>query len=211
MRKRVPLALASLTMLGLVAGVARAAVEAEAIPEDFIKQFAPIAVQLMQQQFPTPPVKVDLDADKTQGMHVPDSLGVVLIPDRTLTEKTVAEAKDKKAPVAALIMRALSVEKEGAAVAADKVALLDVMGTFKLPTFFLDVKGDKEEGRTLELYSKKDDEPVVTAPLTKKEGETKSTLTVKLTNIDPEKKKADAILRFPGGYEASVKLAFVEP
>jgi hypothetical protein len=197
--------------VGMAAGVARAAVEAEPIPDDFIKQFGLHTVQLFKEQFPTPPVKVDLDADKIQGVHVPDTMAVAVMPDKGLGEKTVAESKDKKAPLGVLLTMALSVEKDGVVVSGDKLATLEVVGLGKAPTFFMDVKGDKEEGRTLELFSKKSDEPVLTMPLTKKDGASKSALTVKLTNIDPEKKKAEAVFSVPGGYEANVKLGFVTP
>jgi len=52
---------------------------------------------------------------------------------------------------------------------------------------------------------------LATTPLKKKDGEAKPNLVVKLTNIDPEKKVGDVVFSFPGGYEATVKLAYVEP
>ena len=211
MRKRVPLALASLTLLGLAAGMARAAVEAEAIPDDIIKQAAPVLAKAVQEQIPTPPIKVDPDIEKAQGMHALEAVGVVILPDRMLNDKSVADSKDKKTPAGLLLTRNLSVEKDGVGIGGEKLATVEVVGLGKAATFFLDVKGDKEEGRTLELYSKKDDEPLATTPLKKKDGEAKPNLVVKLTNIDPEKKVGDVVFSFPGGYEATVKLAYVEP
>ena len=67
MRKNVLcLSLAGVLCAGI--SVARAEdVMAEAIPADFIAQFAPFAALLIQQQFPEPPVKVEPAADKAQG------------------------------------------------------------------------------------------------------------------------------------------------
>lgn len=197
----------------LVAGIpmVRAAenVMAEAIPADFIQQFAPFAVLLIQQQFPEPPVKVDLSAEKAQGFHVKEMLGIVLMPDKNLNAETVSKAGEKDSPVGVVATRSLTVEGKDAPVAADKLAVADFNGMIKIPVFFLSVKG-KGEDRTLEVYSK-EGTAVASAPLKKgAAADGDKPLAVKLTNIDLEKKKLDAVFSVSGGYEGTVKFSHLD-
>src|SRR5687767_8195794 len=178
--------------LGAGWGVARAAdaVAAEAIPADFIAQFAPFAVQLIQQQFPEPPVKVDPRPDKAQGYHVKEMVGVVMMPDKNLTAEAIDKATDKEVPVAVLATKSLTLEdKDAAGIGADKIAVADFNGMFKIPVFFMAVKAKGEE-RTLEIYSK-NGAALASAPLKKQPGNADLPVALKLTNIDLAKKKLD--------------------
>jgi len=204
-RKLIGLWLAALTLGGVAAWAEDAA---EAIPADFIVQFAPIAVQLIQQQFPNAAVKVDPATDKAQGFHVKEQVGVVLMPDKNLTAKVIEELGDKEAPVAVLATKSLSLEDKEAVLGADKIAVADFNGMFKIPVFFLSVKGKGEE-RTLEVYGK-DGKALASVPLKKQAGDAGSPVTIKLTNISLEKRKLDAVLSLGGAYEGTVKLGFLE-
>lgn len=192
------------------AGVARAAeaVAAEAIPADFIQQFAPFAIQLIQQQFPDPPVKVEPRPDKALGFHVKEMLGVVLMPDKNLTAEAIEKAGEKEVPVCVLSTKSLTIEGKDAVVGADKVAVADFNGMFKIPVFFLAVKAKGEE-RTLEIYSK-NGTAVSSVPLKKQAGDAEQPVALKLTNIDLEKKKMDATFSLGGAYEGTLKLAHLD-
>jgi hypothetical protein len=190
-----------------VAGVARAEEAAEAIPPDFVQQFAPFAVQLIQQQFPNPAVKVEPNAEKTVGYHVKEQVGVVLMPDKNVTAKTVEEAVDKEVPVAILATKSLSVQDKDTVVNGDRLAVADFNGMFKIPVFFLAVKGTGAE-RSLEVYSK-DGKPVHSEPLKKAAGEATGEVEMKLVNIQLEQKKLDASIRV-SGYEGTVKLGVLD-
>jgi hypothetical protein len=190
-----------------VAGVARAEEAAEAIPPDFVQQFAPFAVQLIQQQFPNPAVKVEPNAEKTVGYHVKEQVGVVLMPDKNVTARTVEEAVDKEVPVAILATKSLSVQDKDTVVNGDRLAVADFNGMFKIPVFFLAVKG-KGADRSLEVYSK-DGKAVHSEPLKKATGEATGDVEVKLTNIQLEQKKLDASIRV-SGYEGTVKLGVLD-
>lgn len=187
-----------------VAGAGRAALMAEEIPADFIAQFAPFALQLVQAQFPNPPVKVDPASEKARGYHVDQKVGVVVMPDKNLTAKSVAECGDKTVPAAVVFTKSLSVEEKDTVVNGEKLAVADFNGQLKIPVFFLAVKGKGEE-RTLEVYSK-DGTPVASAPLKKAEVDESTPVGVKLTNIDLEKKKVDATVSLTGGYETTLKM-----
>jgi hypothetical protein len=208
-RFRAMLAVAALSALTL-AGAARVAlaVDAEAIPEEFAQQFAPFVVQLVQQQVPDPPVKVDPVPEKSQGMHIPDSLGVVVMPDRALDANAVSGAKDKKVPAGLLLTRALTIKGKNGAVPADQLSLLDFMEQFKLPVMFLEVKG-AEEKRHLLIHSKPGKDPLAEVEL-KKGGENRPSLQVKLSEVEVVKKSARLTFFVPGGYEGTIELAIVE-
>lgn len=199
-------------VLLLAGGMARAEVTAEAIPPEFLQQFAPFAMQLIQQQFPNPAVKVDAHAEKTVGYHVMEKVAVVMMPDRNLTARAIDELADKELPVAIMATRSLSVqetvqEKE-ATVPADRLAIADFNGMFKIPVFFLAVKS-KGADRTLEVYSK-DGKALSSVPLKKQVGNTEVPVGLKLANVDLEKKVADVIIQLSGAYEATFKVGIVE-
>jgi len=187
------------------AGTARAAVTAEPIPAEFLQQFGPIAIQVIQAQFPNPPVKVDPQGDKIVGSHVEEKVGIVVVPDKNLTPKAVEEAGDKDVPVAVVATKSLSLQDGDGAVSKDKVALADVNGMVKLPLFFLAVRGNAAE-RTLVVYSK-EDKPLATLPLKKQTGDVAVPVAVKLTDIDLDKKTANATFCLNGTYEATIKMA----
>jgi hypothetical protein len=195
--------------LAAAVGIARAEVAAEAIPADFIQQFVQLAAPLLQQQFPNPPVKVDINGDKTTGYHVQEMVGLVVMPDKNVSAKAVEEAADKEVPVALIATKSLSVEDNGQAVNGDKLAQADVAGMFKLPVFFVSVKA-KGEDRTLEIYSK-ENTAVASVPLKKQAGDASVPVGLKLTNIDLPNKKMDATISVAGAYEGTVKLAVVGP
>lgn len=203
--KKLAFGLAAAAFVGV--GVARAETMAEAIPADFIQQFAPFAVQIIQQQFPNPPVKVALDAPKTTGWHVMEKVGFVLLPDKSLTSKTAEEASDKELPVAVFATKALALQKGEAALPSAEQAEADFQGMFKIPVYFVSVKGKGTE-RELEIYSKPE-KPVLEVPLKKAPGEAAAPISARASNIDLDKKKLDVTVNV-GGYEGSFKLAVTE-
>lgn len=202
-------ALLALSLVLVAGSVARAAaVEAEPIPPDFLQQFTPFAIQLIQSQFPNAPVKVDPAAEKTVGYHVKEMVGLVAMPDKNLTCKAIDEAGDKEVPVAWIATKSLSVQNGDGLLDKEKVAVADFNMMFKLPVFFLAAKGSGAD-HTLLIYSK-DGKPVATAPLKKQAGDTNVPLGLKLTDIDMEKKTLSATLSLNGAYEATIKMGFAE-
>jgi hypothetical protein len=189
------------------AGIARAEEAAEAIPADFLQQLTPIAIQIIQQQFPNPTVKVEPNAEKTVGYHVKETVGVVLFPDKKVTAKTVEEATDKEVPLAIVATKSLTVQDKDTPVPADKLAYADFNGMFKLPVFFLSVKGQGSD-RMLEVYGK-DAQALVAVPLKKAAGDPSADVQLKLGNVNLEQKKVDATITV-GGYEGTVKLGVAD-
>ena len=183
---------------------ARAAVDAEPIPAEFLQQFVPFAIQIIQQQFPNPPVKVDPNADKATGYHVQETVGLVALPDKNLTAKAVEGAGEKDVPVAVIATRALTLQDKDANVPNEKVAVADLNMMFKVPVFFIGAKGNGEE-RTLHVYGK-DGTPLTSTPLRKAAVAGDEPLSLKLSNIDLEKKKADLTVGVAGAYEGTLKL-----
>lgn len=204
--RRPILALAAITLLA--SGIARAAVEAEPIPADVIQQIMPLASQVIAAQFPNPPVKVEPLLEKTTGWHVQEEFGCVVMPDKNLAPAVVNAAGDKSVPAGVLVTRKLSLEVDGKLQGEDKIAVADLNGVAKLPIFFLAVKGKGEE-RSLEVYSR-DGTPVATAPLRKQDLDATEQLSVRLKNIDLEKKRLDLQVRVAGTLEATLKLGVLE-
>jgi hypothetical protein len=204
---RKPLIAMSVLLIA-AAGVVRAEVTAEAIPPEVILQFGPLAVGLIQMQFPNPPVKIDPAADKAVGYHVKEDFAVMALPDKNLTAKLVDDAGETEVPVGVIATRALSVQEKDAVVSGDRLAVADFNGVFKIPLFFLSVKA-KGADRELEVYSKTG-KAILSVPLKKQAGDAASPLNLRLTNIDVEKKKLDATVSLGGAYEGTINLGAVE-
>jgi len=190
------------------AGVARAAVNAEPIPPEFFQQFAPLAIQLLQAQFPNPPVKVDPQPEKIVGSHVEMKIGVVALPDKNLTPKAVEEAGDKDVPVAVFVTRAVTLQEGDGTVSKDRVPLIEFGDAARLPIFFLAVRGNAAE-RTLLVYGK-DGKPLATVPLKKQAGDLNVPVALKLTDIDLDKKTLNATIELNGTWEGTLKMACAE-
>jgi len=205
MRKTILILSAAVLAAG---GAARAAVEAQPIPAEFLQQFGPLAVQVMQAQFPNPPVKVDPRVEKIVGSHVQESLGVVLVPDKNLAPKVIEEAGDKDVPVAVLVAKSLNLQMADGPVSKDRLAIAEVTDQVKLPVFFLAARGNAAE-RTLLVYGK-DGKPITTLPLKKATGDLSAPVALKLTDIDPEKKTLNATISLNGSYETTVKMAYAD-
>ncbi|MFN3649383.1 MAG: hypothetical protein ACK47B_07350 [Armatimonadota bacterium] len=191
-------------------GIARAAVDAEPIPADYLQQLAPIALQLFQDQFPNPPVKVTANLEKVSGYHVMQQVGVVVMPDKNLTADAVAKSAEKEAPAAIVVARGLTFKNKDKAVPAERIANAD-LGQAKLPVYFFAVKGEGEE-RSLLIYSK-DAEPIATAPMKKRETAGTDQFELKLANVDLEKKTAELKVGVGGTHETTLNLEVqkVEP
>ena len=199
--------LIALSLVVAAAGIARAQVAAEKIPADVIAQITPFATAVLQTQFPDPPVKVDVNAEKVVGYHVKEMVGIVALPDKNLTGKAIEEAGEKEVPVAIIATKSLSIEEKGEVVTGDKLAVADFNGAIKLPVFFVSVKGKGDE-RTLQVYSK-GGTAVASIPLKKQAGNAEMPVDIKLANIDLEKKKLDATLSLGGSYETNLKLGVI--
>jgi len=190
------------------AGVARAEITAEPIKASTLHELAPIALQMIQEKFPQPPVKVDPNLEKVVGYHVHEIIAVVGMPDKALTGKIVDEAGDKDVPVGIMATRSLGPLAKDTTISADKLAVVDINGTVKIPIFFMAVKGKGEE-RNLELYSK-DGNAIGSAPLKKVTGDASVPLGIKMTNINDEKKQVDLVFTLSGAYEGTLKMGFLD-
>jgi hypothetical protein len=195
-------------MLAVTVGIAHAEVVADAIPADVLAQVAMFAVPLIQTQFPNPPVKIDPATDKVIGYHVDQKVALLMMPDKAFTAKSIEEAGEKEVPVGVIATRSLSLQEKDAVVGGDRLAVADFNGLYKLPVFFLAVKGNGAD-RILEVYSK-EGKSLLSVPLKKQASDAAIPLNVKLTNIDLEKKKMDATLSLGGAYEGTLNLGIVE-
>ena len=197
--------------LGLlvVGGVARAEVTAMPIPADIIQNFVPLAVQLIQAQFKEPPVKVDVSTDHVVGYHVNQMVGLLVLPDKNFTAKTITDAGDKDVPVAVLATKSLSLQDRDTVVNGDRLAVAGLNGAIKIPVFFVAVKAQGAD-RVLDVYSKDGSKPILTVPVKKQTAETTQPIDMKFSNIDLEKKRLDVTLNLGGSYESTFKMGFLD-
>jgi hypothetical protein len=207
MRRAVCGCLTALALAAAGAGAARAQVTAEAIPLELVRQYAPFLVLVIQQQFPEPPVKLEPNAEKIQAFHIQENAGVVLLPDRKLTLDVLNEDDEREVPLGICCTRLLTVEHADKAVTGPRLAVAD-LGEIKFPVLYLTAskRGDQ---RLLKVYSR-DGTPIAEVPLTRSENTGPEMLGVKLTNIDLEKKKLDAVFTLGNGYQGTLKLTYLE-
>lgn len=195
--------------LSLAAGVVAAEVAVEAVPAEQLQLYAPIAAQLIQQQFPNPPVKVDVDTTKAQGYHIKEKVGMFLLPDKAVTADALKTAGDKGVPIGILVTKDLSVQEKDAPAPPTRIAIADLNGQVKLPVFYVTVKAKGDE-RFAEVFSK-DEKPLATIPLKKIEAAGDTLVSLKLQNVDEEKKQLDAVLTLAGGHEFTLRMGTIEP
>ncbi|MBM3458333.1 MAG: hypothetical protein FJX77_07355 [Armatimonadetes bacterium] len=197
--------------LGLLAavGVARAEVMAEALPAEQIQLYAPIAKQLIQEQFPNPPIKVDSDPARTFGYHVQEKIGVFVMPDRAISPAAVKDPGDKSVPVALLVTKDLSIREKDTPVPPTRLAVADLNGQIKLPVFYVAVRAQGDD-RIVDVYSR-EAKPLASIAAKKLAAAPDEPVGLKLSGVDLEKKQANAILTVAGGYEATLPLGVIEP
>ena len=207
-RPRIARVLALIVLTSAIAAAARAQVAVEAIPKEFLQQFAAIAVGLFPQQIPNPPVKVDPNPELAVGCHVMQKAALVIFPDKAVTDKTIGEAGEKETPLGIVSTLGLTVDTGADKLAsADDLYLLNVDGSTKLPILYFTVKSQGAD-RILSVYSKAG-KALATTPLKKGNGNGAAAYEVTLKNIDHEKQRADAVFTIQG-YEATLRVGRLE-
>lgn len=197
----------ALALAVVAAGAAWAQDGLVMVPDDTVRQVAPLILEALSEHHANMPVKVDGVADKTVAYRA-EGPALLLIPDRNLAAKAVREAGEKTVPAGVVALRALVPVADGKRVSAEKLALLTPEGQGRdVVLLFL---GVKKEGANLvlEVYSK-EQQPLFKAPLTAKPNPENGALplTATFANIDKAAKQADVVVHLDGAYQANVRIA----
>lgn len=153
---------AIVALFGLVA----AASAQERIPREEAQQIAKLLVETADKADYLP-LKAEVDAEKPFGIRK-DNYGMMVIPDKRLSEESFAKAGSEATPVGHMWFRNLAPAKDGRVTPNNKLRILTLNfdgQDFLLPFCILAVRKGNN-GPEL-LFLGKDKEPLVVLPLTK--------------------------------------------
>lgn len=151
------------------------------------------------------PLKTDVDVEKSTGIRAGEH-GVLFIPNKGLSEETVGKAGKDVTPVGQLWMLRLSPAVNGAPAPNDKLRLVTVKvkdDDKVLVLCLVGVKQGADNKPTLIVYGK-DQEPLVSLPLTAAEGS--QNLPVELDGKKVDDNSGDLTFRLSGKYRATLRL-----
>ena len=182
----------------------------DAIPEKELKAYASTVLEIIQGQFPDPPVTVDADTDHPMGFHQAKAAAIVFLPDRGLNMDRLRNAV-KPVPVGLLLTVGLSVIPAGAEKPAplDEIAAVEVTEELKLPVFYLAAR-KQDDGLMLDVFSK-NGKALLSVPVTKANTEEKpaSRARLTITDFDEKTQRAKARVIFPDASQAEIPLGFL--
>lgn len=150
-------------------------------------------------------VKTDVDTDKPFGLKH-EEVGVMVLPDRKLSEDILAKAGKDVVPVGQLWFRGIAPVVDNQPASRDKLRFLDITvkdETLSLPVFLLGARKQKD-ALELVVYGK-DKEPLVVVPLQKVESG--QGLPIELEGKKSGEDRGELTLNVLGKYQAKVTLA----
>ncbi len=170
----------------------------------FGKIFAEHAAKLDKQQ-----IKIDADAELSNGMHVPDKLGLLLVPQRGLKEGEELAAKfktDKGAPLAYLFMFHLVPVIDGQPVDVSRVRSVkfvdDNGGEHTIYTLLLSVRQVAEDEYRLYCYGH-EDKPLVDAKFSQGTGPGTEPAVVEIKDPNEQTRQGKLVITIFNKYQAS--------
>jgi len=194
-------------LTGVAATAMAATVSFEAIPKDDLKTFAPIALPIIQEQLPHPPIAVDPDTDHAVGFHRQKEVALVMLPQKAVDADAIANA-EQPAPIGLVLTRALAVIPRGEQkpVALKRLAAVELNDMFKLPVFYLAAR-KREDGLALEVYSH-DEQPLLIVALKSADAGAPEVdrPTFSIQSNDADAQRARVRFTLPGGYQADVPM-----
>lgn len=190
---------------GTLAALACAAVlgAADRIPLERAQQFAKAFGELSS-RVQNPQIKPDVDTEKPCAIHAEDKYGAMVIPDRNLSEDTIAKATAEIKPLGHLWTRNLAPMVDNIAAPAEKLRVLTVSienNDHKLPFFLLGVRKGKSGEPELIVYGK-DKAPLMTVPLKKMSGTQE--LPIEIDGKKGENETGELVVNILGKYTATI-------
>ena len=175
----------------------------------FGKILADAAAKLDKQQ-----LKIEADADLSNGVHVPDKLGLLLVPQKGLKEGEELAAKfkaDKGAPLAYLFMYHLVPVIDGQPVDASRVRTVKVAddngGEHTVYVLLLSVRQLAEDDYRLYCYGH-DDKPLVNAPFSEGTGPGTEPAAVEIKEPNEQTLQGKLVITVFNKYQASFTIGY---
>lgn len=202
-------------VLGLVAPALVVAADLESIPADLARQ---LSTKLTEEaaKMTHPKVKIEGDAEKGSGFHVPKQLGALIVPQKGLKEGDELFAKfktDTGASLAYLFVYHLVPVVEGKKVDASRLGstnITDDQGTeHKVHILLLAAKLVGEDDYRLHVYGL-DGKPLVDSKFAEGTGPGAEPVAVELKNPNKETREGTMVVTVFGKYQASFPAAFSE-
>jgi len=188
----------ALGMVVLLGGVASGQ---ERIPPDDAQKYARLLVDKTAKAADLQ-LRLEPDADKPFGLKH-DEFGVLIIPAKSLSEKSLEKVGKDVQPVGQLWARNLTLMHKDKAVANDKLRLVKINiedQDHSLPFFLVGVRKKADANLELVVYAK-DKEPLLAVPL--KKVETKQELPIELEGKN-EDDRGTVTLNILGKYQAQL-------
>lgn len=182
-----------------------AADSANRIPQEDAKVYAKLCVERAAAVVTDVQISMDMDVDKPCAERG-EGGGAMIVPDKKLTEKTLAGVGKDVVPVGQLWLRKWTLIANGKPVAEDKLRIITVIiedQNRPMPLFLLGVRKKGEKDLELVIYAK-DSEPLLVVPL--KKLETASGLPLELEWSRGDKDADNLTLNILGKYQTVLKL-----
>jgi len=160
-------------------------------------------------KFDKPQIKIEADADKANGAHIPDTIGVLIVPQKDLKESEELAAKfkaDRGAPLAFLFLYRVAPVVNNATVDKSKlrpVKLADEQGKeHTVHTLLLSVRQVADDDYRLYAYGY-NDKPIVDAKFSERTASGTNPVVVEVKDVDHDKRQGKLVVSVFGKYQAT--------
>lgn len=193
--------------------VVMTAQDLEKIPEEVTRK---LAERLSEEagKIEKPQIKVETDVTKANGVHLPEKLGLLVIPQKDLKESAELDASFQKEPGAAigvLFMYHLTPLADGKKVDSSRLRTITFEGDDgegrPLATLLLAVRKLADDDYRLHVYGK-DAMPLVDARFSEGTGPGAEPVAVELKDIDHQKQEGSVVITVFGKYQASFRVGY---
>ena len=183
------------------------------VPEDQARSIGAKLVELAD-KIDKPQVKIESDASKANGIHVPDKLGILVIPQKDLKESDELAAKfkaERGAPLAYLFAYRVLPVIDGKRIDASRVRTLKVTdkeGTERTAyVLLLSVRQTGEDDYRLYAYGT-EDQPLVDAKFAPGDDAGTGPVVVEVKDPDEQTQEGNVVVTVFGKYRASFRAGY---
>ncbi len=194
---------------------ALAAESLEAIPQDEAQKFG-ASMAKAASKIENPQITIDGDAKKANGAHVPDAVGVLVVPQKDLVESEEYAAKfkeEKGAALAYMFAYHLVPVIDGQTVDASKLRTISIYdddgNEVEINVLLLAVRQVSEGDYRLYAYGT-GDEPLVDAKFSEGTGPGAEPVAVEVINVDENERQGDTVVTVFGKYQAQFRIGHAE-
>lgn len=187
----------------------------ESIPADEARAFGARLVELAG-KLDAPQVKIVANAEQANGVHVPDKVGVLIVPQQDLKEtEELAESfkSDPGAPLGYLFAYHIVPLVDGQRVEASRLRTVKLTGDdgtqHSIQVLLLAVRLLGDDDYRLHVYGK-DPKPLIDAKFAEGTGPGAEPLAVEIKNTDEQTREGTVVVTVFGKYQASFRAGHQE-